>query len=71
MIQSGPHMGCRTSSLDAKHFGPVSPGTHRNKFVKESLCYTLIYLDVLTEEKGKLCTQLVDYLGSIYTQKNN
>ena len=22
---------------DAKNFGPVSPGTHRNKFVKKSL----------------------------------
>ena len=24
---------------DAKNFGPVSPGTHRNKFVKKSLRY--------------------------------
>ena len=34
MIQSGPHMGCRSSSLGCKEFWP---GTHRNKFVKKSL----------------------------------
>ena len=29
---------------DAKNFGPVSPGTHRNKFVKKSLNYLgLVY----------------------------
>ena len=35
MIQSGPHMwNAELRVWDAKNFGPASPGTHRNKFVK-------------------------------------
>ena len=35
---------------DAKNFGPVSPGTHRNKFVKKSLKHRDAFLS-LTKEK--------------------
>ena len=28
---------------DAKIFGPVSPGTHKSKFVKKSLVYAMVY----------------------------
>ena len=37
MIQSGPIWDAEIRVWDAKNFGPVSPGTHKNKFVKKSL----------------------------------
>ena len=37
MIQSGPIWDAELRVWDAKNFGLVSPGTHRNKFVKKSL----------------------------------
>ena len=36
-IQSGPTWDAELRVWDAKNFGLVSPGTHRNKFVKKSL----------------------------------
>ena len=33
----GPIWDAELRVWDAKNFGPVSPGTHRNKFVKKSL----------------------------------
>ena len=34
----GPIWDAELRVWDAKNFGLVSPGTHRNKFVKKSLC---------------------------------
>ena len=35
MIQRGPIWDAEFRVWDAKNLGPVSPGTHRNKFVKK------------------------------------
>ena len=37
----GPIWDAELRVWDAKNFGPVSPGTHRNKFVKKSLFNTM------------------------------
>ena len=38
----GPIWDAELRVWDAKNFGLVSPGTHRNKFVKKSLTHTCI-----------------------------
>ena len=40
----GPIWDAELRVWDAKNFGLVSPGTHRNKFVKKSLYYTHFYV---------------------------
>ena len=43
MIQVGPIWDAELRVWDAKNFGLVSPGTHRNKFVKKSLTPTTAF----------------------------
>ena len=53
MIQSGPHMwNAELRVWDAKNFGPASPGTHRNKFVKKSLLLVNKLLKLISKDKG-------------------
>ena len=42
----GPILDAQLRVWDAKNFGLVSPGTHRNKFVKKSLVYRIVYSSV-------------------------
>ena len=37
LFKVGPIWDAELPVWDTKNFGPVSPGTHRNKFVKKSL----------------------------------
>ena len=41
----GPIWDAELRVWDAKNFGPVSPGTHRSKFVKKSLYFTIYERD--------------------------
>ena len=65
----GPIWDAELRVWDAKNFGPVSPGTHRNKFVKKSLwiCKTIwifFYVFPVTGSGGVPYLKIVNFQSS-------